>query len=110
MKIGNISIDNESPPELVCEIGINHNGSIYEAKKIVDAAIHNGARVIKHQTHIVEDEMSNEASNIIPPHTQESIFEIMKNCALNEAEEYELMKYVKSKAITIAVSEVPKKF
>ena len=41
--------------------------------------------------------MSNEASNIIPPHTQESIFEIMKNCALNEAEEYELMKYVKSK-------------
>jgi len=97
MRIGSFEITDTSPPCLVCEIGINHNGSLLEAKKIVDAAINSGAKIIKHQTHIVDDEMSNEASNIIPPHTKESIFDIMKSCALNEKDELDLMNYVKSK-------------
>lgn len=97
MKIGNIEITDNSEPSLICEIGINHNGSIVEAKKLVDAAINSGAKIIKHQTHIVNDEMSSEASKIIPPHTKDSIFDIMKNCALDENSEYELMSYVQSK-------------
>ena len=99
MRIGSFEITDTSPPCLVCEIGINHNGSLLEAKKIVDAAINSGAKIIKHQTHIVDDEMSNEASNIIPPNAKESIFDIMKSCALNEKDELDLMNYVKVKTI-----------
>ena len=47
-------------PLVIAELGINHN-LLEEAKKIVDAAIKSGAEIIKHQTHIIEDEMSFEA-------------------------------------------------
>ena len=61
---------------------------------MVDAAIDAGAEIIKHQTHIVEDEMSDEAKSVIPGHTVESIYEIMARCALSEVQEKELMEYV----------------
>ena len=57
-----ISINHK--PLIVPEIGINHNGSLEVAFKIVDAAKRAGAEIIKHQTHIPEDEMSNEAKKI----------------------------------------------
>jgi 3-oxoacyl-[acyl-carrier protein] reductase len=37
-KIGNRSIGNDSPPLVVVEIGINHNGDLNQAKLLVDAA------------------------------------------------------------------------
>ncbi|MCI5055369.1 N-acetylneuraminate synthase family protein [Phaeodactylibacter sp.] len=84
-------------PLVIAEIGINHGGSLEEAKKIVDAALEAGAEVIKHQTHIVEDEMSNLAKTTIPGNANKSIYEIMDECALNEAEEKALMEYVENK-------------
>ena len=48
-------------PLVIVEIGINHEGSIKTAFKMVDAAHSSGAEIIKHQTHVVEDEMSGEA-------------------------------------------------
>ena len=68
-------------------------------KKIVDEAIKCGAEVIKHQTHIPEDEMSEEAKKIIPVHTKKNIYKIIKECALDEKEELELKKYVEKKKI-----------
>jgi N-acetylneuraminate synthase len=66
---------------------------------MVDAAARAGIEVVKHQTHIVEDEMSKEARKVIPSHTKESIYEIMEQCALNEKDETELQNYVKSKGM-----------
>ncbi len=48
-------------PLIIAEIGINHEGSLETACKMVDAAKNAGVEIVKHQTHIVEDEMSNEA-------------------------------------------------
>jgi len=84
-------------PLVIAEIGINHEGSLQTAKEMVDAASLAGAEVIKHQTHIVEDEMSSAAKNTIPGNAKVSIYEIMRRCALNEAEELELKNYVESK-------------
>lgn len=42
------------PPLVIAEIGINHNGSLVEAKKLADAAKAAGAEIVKHQTHIIE--------------------------------------------------------
>ncbi len=87
----------EYNPLVIAELGINHGGSIVEAKKIVDSAFEVGVEIIKHQTHIPHDEMSSEAKSVVPGHTKESIFEIMESCALSEKDEIELKKYVESK-------------
>jgi len=84
-------------PVVFAELGINHGGSLDLAKLMVDAAFEAGVEIIKHQTHIVEDEMTKEARKIVPGHTKESIYEIMKQCALGEADEYALKQYVESK-------------
>lgn len=84
-------------PLVIAEIGINHGGSLSVAKEMVDAAVLAGAEVIKHQTHIVEDEMSGLAKKTIPGNADCSIYEIMESCSLNEDEEYELMQYTKKK-------------
>ena len=42
-------IGEDYKPLVIPEIGINHNGSLSEAKKIVDAAHTAGAEIIKHQ-------------------------------------------------------------
>lgn len=87
------------PPLVIAEIGINHEGNLETAFEMVDAAHKAGAEVIKHQTHVVEDEMSKEAKNIIPGNTDVSIFEVMKRCALSEKDEIKLKEYVESKGI-----------
>lgn len=84
-------------PLLIAEIGINHNGSLDEAKKIVDAAVFAGIEVIKHQTHVVEDEMSPEAQKVIPGNSDKSIYQIMEECALSEDDEIALKEYVEQK-------------
>ena len=86
-------------PLVIAEIGINHNGSLQIAKRMVDAAHRAGVEVIKHQTHIVADEMSSAAKKVIPGHTKESIYEIMESCSLNEEEEIELQHYTERKGL-----------
>jgi len=85
------------PPLVITEIGINHEGSLKTAFELVDAAISVGAEVIKHQTHVVEDEMSIAAKKVIPGNANESIYSIMERCALDEENEVELKNYVESK-------------
>jgi sialic acid synthase SpsE len=84
-------------PLVIAEIGINHEGSLKVAFEMVDAAVEAGAEVIKHQTHVVEDEMSSEAKKVIPGNADVSIYEIMARCALNEEDETKLKDYVESK-------------
>ena len=96
-KIAGRLIGDNHPPVVIAEIGINHEGSLKTAIQMVDAAIDTGAEIIKHQTHIVEDEMSDEAKGVIPGNADVSIYEIMARCALSEAEERSLMKYVQQR-------------
>ena len=93
-KIGDRKVGINQLPLVIAEMGINHNGSLDVAKKMVDAAISSGIEIIKHQTHIVEDEMSREAMKVIPGNSDKSIYEIINECALDEEEEIELKDYV----------------
>jgi sialic acid synthase SpsE len=86
-------------PLVIAEIGINHEGSLAVAKEMVDAAHAAGVEVVKHQTHIVEDEMSSAAKNTIPGNADVSIYEIMRRCSLNEEDELQLKNYVESKGM-----------
>lgn len=84
---------------VIAEIGINHEGSLIVAKQMVDAAAQAGAEMVKHQTHIVEDEMSGAAKKVIPGNADVSIYEIMRRCALGEEDELALKEYVESKGM-----------
>ena len=92
-------IGENNPPLVIVEIGINHGGDLKVAFKMVDQAFLSGAEVIKHQTHVVKDEMSGKAKNIIPKNADISIYDIMQNCSLNEEDETKLKKYVESKGM-----------
>ena len=96
-KIKDVEIGKDKPPIVIAEIGINHNGSLDEAIRIADLAIDSGADLIKHQTHVVEDEMTDHAKQVIPGNAEISIYEIMENCSLNEDDEYALMKHIESR-------------
>jgi len=87
------------PPFVIAEIGINHEGSLQVAKEMVDAAYRAGAECVKHQTHIVADEMSGAAKKVIPGNAEVSIYEIMDRCSLNEQDEIALKEYVESKGM-----------
>ena len=97
--IGDRKIGADYPPLVIAEIGINHEGSLKVAKEMVDAAHRSGVECVKHQTHIVDDEMSGEAKNVIPGNADVSIYEIMKRCSLDEDDEYALKNYVQSKGM-----------
>jgi N-acetylneuraminate synthase len=90
-------IGDNHPPIVIAEIGINHEGSLKTAIVMADAAINAGAEIIKHQTHVVEDEMSDEARKVIPGNADVSIYEIMERCALSEEDERKLMQHIQSR-------------
>jgi len=97
--IANRLIGLDYPPLVIVEIGINHGGKLKVALKMVDAACSAGAEIIKHQTHIVEDEMSQDAKKVIPGNSNFSIYEIIERCALKEQDEIKLKEYVESKGM-----------
>ena len=99
IEINGRKIGPDYAPLVIAEIGINHEGSLQAAKEMVDAAARAGVECVKHQTHIVEDEMSGAAKKVIPGNADVSIYEIMERCALNEEDETELKRYVESKGM-----------
>ena len=97
IKLGARKVGPNFRPLVIFELGINHNGSLKLAKRIVDDAIKAGAEIIKHQTHIPEDEMSLEAKKIVPINANKNIYNLIEECSLNEKEELELKRYIEKK-------------
>ena len=87
MKIAHREIAPNLPPLVIAEIGINHGGDLAVAKEMVRLAHGAGCECIKHQTHFIEDEMTDEAKEIFPPNADVSIWEVMARCALSRDDE-----------------------
>ena len=94
IKIGKLKIGKSYAPKIIAEIGINHNGSLDDAKKLAELAASNGADFIKSQFHIPEEEMSSEAKNVIPPNADKSIYKIIENCSLSIDEEFKFKEFI----------------
>ena len=74
MKVDNRSIGPNEPPLVIAEIGINRGGGLGITKNMVDLIASSGGECVKHQTHSIEDEMTEEAMSIFPPNTNKSKF------------------------------------
>ena len=93
MQIGHRKIGPNEKPLVIAEIGINHGGDLAVAKHMVELAARSGCECIKHQTHFVEDEMTEAAKQIFPPNADVSIWEVMASCALAREDEIALKNY-----------------
>ncbi|MGY6634523.1 MAG: N-acetylneuraminate synthase family protein [Alkalilacustris sp.] len=90
MKLAHRSLLPPAPPLVIAEIGINHGGDLAVAKRMVSLAAAAGAECVKHQTHFLDDEMTDEARAIFPPNADVSIWEVMARCALSADDEIAL--------------------
>ena len=54
VKIGDKVIGDGYPNYIIAEIGINHNGSLEIAKKLIDVAVNCGCDAVKFQKRTVE--------------------------------------------------------
>ncbi len=94
MQIAHRKIGPTEPPLVIAEIGINHGGDLDTARHMVTMAAKAGAEIVKHQTHFVWDEMTEEAMDILPPNAGgKSIWQVMEECALSPEDEIALMKH-----------------
>ncbi len=96
MKILDRVICPKNAPLVIAEIGINHGGSLSVAKAMVRSAREAGCEMVKHQTHFVDDEMTEEAKMIYPPNADISIWDVMERCSLSKDDEIKLKEYAES--------------
>lgn len=102
---------------IIAEAGVNHNGSIKIAKKLIDAAAKAGADYVKFQTFKASEMVTNYAS--LAEYQKKNFskklkqLELLKNLELSEKDHFILIKYCKKKKIkflTTAFDDVSLKF
>ena len=88
---------------IIAEVGVNHNGSLEMAKKLIDVAVDAGANIVKFQTFTADSiiskgadkaEYQKETINI-----NESQYEMIKKLELNKKTHSKLIAYCKQKGI-----------
>ena len=93
-----LTISDENEPFIIAEAGINHDGEFEKAIELVGLAIDAGASAIKFQTHITDKEMiptDMKPGNI----SEESLWDIIDRCVLDNEQEKSLFDYAKEKGI-----------
>lgn len=91
IQISHRVVGDDTAPLVIAEIGINHEGDIAKARRMVDDAARVGCECAKFQCHVIEDEMI--PNDVIPGNATESIWNIMSRCALSEADDRSLKVY-----------------
>lgn len=88
---------------IIAEAGVNHNGSIETAKKLVDAAVDAGVDYVKFQSFKASSLVSKHAVKAAYQKAQtdstESQLEMLQKLELSEADHYDLLKYCQFKQI-----------
>ncbi len=90
---------------IIAEAGVNHNGDINLAKKLIDVAAEAGVDYVKFQTFKTENLVSAQAKKAdyqkenLKDDTSDSQFDMLKKLELSIENHHELIAYCKSKSI-----------
>ncbi len=100
------NINNNSNPEhvfIIAEAGVNHNGSLELAKKLIDVAVNAGADAVKFQTFATDSLICRHAQKaqyqLQTTPAEESQYEMLRKLELNEEAHKELISYCREKHI-----------
>lgn len=104
VKIGNKLVGPGSPCLIIAEAGVNHNGDLNKAKKLIDIAVEAGADVVKFQTFFTENIVTRSAERAKyqkqnMPEIEETQWEMLKKLELDKKSFSILKKYADSKGI-----------
>lgn len=92
-----------NPCLIIAEVGVNHNGSLELAFRLVDTAVNAGADVVKFQTFNTASLVSPEAPKadyqLEATGAEESHFEMLRRLELSPEAHRDLMHYAQSKGI-----------
>lgn len=103
IKIGNKFIGENQPVFIIAEAGVNHNGDIKLAKKLVDVAIDCGADAVKFQTFTTELLVTETAEQSVYQTKNidkiESQYKMLKKLELSQSNFRSLRDYCKKKKI-----------
>ena len=88
---------------IIAEAGVNHNGSLELAKKLIDVAVEAGVDAVKFQTFKTENLVSKDAVKAAyqkeTTESEESQFDMLKKLELDIESHHELISYCQSKNI-----------
>ena len=106
IKFGNRMIGDGHPAYIIAEIGINHNGDLEIAKKIIDAAVHAGADAVKFQKRTPEVSTPPEQQKQMreTPWGYITYLDYRYKVEFNEEQYREIARYCKEKKIDWMVS------
>jgi len=103
IKIGKRSIGPEDPCFIIAEAGVNHNGDLTLAKKLIDVAVEAGANAVKFQTFKTENVVTPTAEKAeyqkATTGATESQYEMIKRLELSETDFWDLSEYAKDAGI-----------
>ncbi len=103
IKIGEKVIGSQDPCFIISEAGVNHNGDIALAKKLIDAAVEAGADAVKFQTFKAEKIVTPTAEKAeyqkTATGTAESQYEMIKKLELSDDDFWELSEYANKSGI-----------
>jgi N,N'-diacetyllegionaminate synthase len=96
IRIHNKTISDDSPVFIIAEAGVNHNGSLANAKKLIDVAKKCGADCVKFQTYVTDDIVTQTADKA--PYQKasgydETQWEMLKRLELSYEQFSDLMDY-----------------
>ena len=102
IKIEGVDIGKEYPCYIIAEIGVNHNGQLSFAKKLIDASIESGANAVKFQKRDLKSLYRKES--LENPNSESQGFEILlaelQEVELTKNDYMEIIDYCKKKKIT----------
>ncbi len=101
IKIGNYLIGQNQPTYLIAEIGINHNGDVSLAKKLIDVAAKAKVNAVKFQKRNLEYLYLKDVLTDTNKYEQnfQYMIPILKNVELTEADFFDLKKYSNEKGL-----------
>ncbi len=100
VRVGNILVGDNQPCFIIAEIGINHNGSLKDAKRLIDMAVSNGCNAVKFQKRTVDVVYSKEELERLRPNVfGETNGDLKRGLEFGLEEYKEIDEYCKQKNI-----------
>ena len=99
IRFGGRSIGSGAGVFVVAEIGINHNGSVAEAAKLIEVAAECGADAVKFQSFHADQLLIPSRDRYVQQMGEESAYDLLHRCELSFAEQEKLKTHAEERGI-----------